>query len=104
MALTERFAGASKSEPFAQYIDARTQAIYCESVSDPLGNVTDIAALAKVAHAHGLPLIVDNTVPSPHLRALNLFTRLVNIGRAKSLARQHHAQAVEPRRASQSWR
>ena len=67
MGLTVRFADASKPESFAQHIDARTKAIYCESVGNPLGNVTDIAALAKVAHAHGLPLIVDNTVPSPYL-------------------------------------
>jgi O-acetylhomoserine (thiol)-lyase len=48
-------------------IDARTKAVYCESVGNPLGNVTDIAALAKVAHDAGVPLIVDNTVSSPYL-------------------------------------
>jgi O-acetylhomoserine (thiol)-lyase len=52
---------------FGKLIDARTKAVYCESVGNPLGNVTDIAALAAVAHAHGVPLIVDNTVPSPYL-------------------------------------
>ncbi|GAO22934.1 O-acetylhomoserine sulfhydrylase [Alicycliphilus sp. B1] len=41
--------------------------MFCESIGNPLGNVTDIRALADVAHAHGVPLIVDNTVPSPYL-------------------------------------
>jgi O-acetylhomoserine (thiol)-lyase len=48
-------------------MDDRTKAVFCESIGNPLGNVTDIAALAAVAHAHGVPLIVDNTVPSPYL-------------------------------------
>jgi O-acetylhomoserine (thiol)-lyase len=52
---------------FAALIDERTKAVYCESVGNPLGNVTDIGALAAVAHAAGVPLIVDNTVTSPYL-------------------------------------
>lgn len=62
-----RFADSSDPASFAQHIDDKTKAIYCESIGNPLGNVTDIAALAKVAHDHGIPLIVDNTVPSPYL-------------------------------------
>ena len=62
-----RFADAANPEGFAALIDARTKAVFCESIGNPLGNVTDIAVLAKVAHAHGVPLIVDNTVPSPYL-------------------------------------
>jgi len=62
-----RFADPEKPESFGALIDDRTKAIFCESIGNPLGNVTDIAALAEVAHAHGLPLIVDNTVPSPYL-------------------------------------
>ncbi|MBP7607494.1 MAG: aminotransferase class I/II-fold pyridoxal phosphate-dependent enzyme [Giesbergeria sp.] len=62
-----RFADAANPESFAALIDARTKAVFCESIGNPLGNVTDIAALAKVAHDHGVPLIVDNTVPSPYL-------------------------------------
>ena len=62
-----RFADPSKPESFAGLIDARTKAVFCESIGNPLGNVTDIAALAAVAHAKGVPLIVDNTVPSPYL-------------------------------------
>ena len=48
-------------------VDARTKAVYCESIGNPLGNVVDFAAFAEVAHAGGVPLIVDNTVPSPYL-------------------------------------
>ena len=62
-----RFADPRDPASFAQLIDARTKAVFCESIGNPLGNVTDIRALADVAHAHGVPLIVDNTVPSPYL-------------------------------------
>ena len=62
-----RFADPDKPETFGALIDERTKAIFCESIGNPLGNITDIAALAKVAHEHGVPLIVDNTVPSPYL-------------------------------------
>jgi len=62
-----RFADPADPASFAKLIDARTKAVYCESIGNPLGNVTDIAALAQVAHDHGVPLIVDNTVPSPYL-------------------------------------
>jgi O-acetylhomoserine (thiol)-lyase len=62
-----RFADYRDPASFAPLIDARTKAIYCESVGNPLGNITDFEALAAIAHAHGVPLIVDNTVPSPYL-------------------------------------
>lgn len=62
-----RFADPRDPASFAKHIDSRTKAVFCESIGNPLGNVTDIAALAKVAHEHGIPLIVDNTVPSPYL-------------------------------------
>lgn len=62
-----RFADASDPESFAPLIDERTKAIFCESIGNPLGNVTDLAVLAQIAHEHGVPLIVDNTVASPHL-------------------------------------
>ncbi|KVU58524.1 O-acetylhomoserine aminocarboxypropyltransferase/cysteine synthase family protein [Burkholderia cepacia] len=65
--ITTRFADPRDPASFAPLIDARTKAIFAESVGNPLGNVTDIAALAEVAHRHGIPLIVDNTVPSPYL-------------------------------------
>ena len=62
-----RFADARQPQSFAALIDQRTKAIFCESIGNPLGNVTDIERLAEIAHAHGIPLIVDNTVPSPYL-------------------------------------
>jgi O-acetylhomoserine (thiol)-lyase len=62
-----RFADARQPDSFAPLIDGRTKAIFCESIGNPLGNVTDFAKLAEIAHAHGIPLIVDNTVPSPYL-------------------------------------
>ncbi|MCZ8407008.1 aminotransferase class I/II-fold pyridoxal phosphate-dependent enzyme [Achromobacter sp. SIMBA_011] len=65
--ITTRFANPSDLAAFEAQIDERTKAIFAESVGNPLGNVTDIAALAELAHRHGLPLIVDNTVPSPYL-------------------------------------
>ncbi|KRC68226.1 Methionine gamma-lyase [compost metagenome] len=65
--ITTRFADPADLAAFEAQIDDRTKAIFAESVGNPLGNITDIAALAELAHRHGLPLIVDNTVPSPYL-------------------------------------
>ena len=62
-----RFADPDRPEDFAALIDDKTKAVFCESIGNPLGNVTDLARLAEVAHAAGVPLIVDNTVPSPLL-------------------------------------
>ena len=67
MGIQVRFADPRQPETFAKLIDERTKAVFCESVGNPLGNVTDFAKLAEIAHAHGVPLIVDNTVPSPYL-------------------------------------
>ncbi|MBN9525607.1 MAG: O-acetylhomoserine aminocarboxypropyltransferase [Alphaproteobacteria bacterium] len=52
---------------FAAAITPKTKAIFCESIANPGGIVTDLEALAKVAHDAGLPLIVDNTLASPYL-------------------------------------
>jgi O-acetylhomoserine (thiol)-lyase len=65
--ITTRFADHRDPASFEQLIDANTRAIYCESVGNPLGNITDFAALADIAHRHGIPLIVDNTVSTPYL-------------------------------------
>jgi len=65
--LTVKFADHRDPGAFERLIDARTRAIFCESVGNPAGNITDFGALADVAHRHGIPLIVDNTVPSPYL-------------------------------------
>ena len=61
------FVDGSKPDAFAAAIKPNTRAIYAESLGNPSMLVLDIAAVADVAHAHGLPLIIDNTVPSPML-------------------------------------
>jgi O-acetylhomoserine (thiol)-lyase len=62
-----RFADYREPESFGRLIDERTKAVYIESIGNPLGNITDIEKVAAIAHAHGVPLIVDNTVASPYL-------------------------------------
>ncbi|MFO7340596.1 MAG: aminotransferase class I/II-fold pyridoxal phosphate-dependent enzyme, partial [Lysobacteraceae bacterium] len=62
-----RFADYRDPGAFERLIDGRTKAVFVESIGNPRGNVTDIEAVAKVAHAHGVPLIVDNTVATPYL-------------------------------------
>ena len=54
-------------EDVEKLIDENTRAVYCESVGNPAGNVADIEGLARVAHKHGVPLIVDNTIATPVL-------------------------------------
>lgn len=65
--ITTRFADHRDPASFEPLIDDRTKAIFVESLGNPSGNITDIARIAEVAHRHGVPLIVDNTVPSPYL-------------------------------------
>ena len=65
--ITSKFADYRRPESFEPLIDARTKAIFVESLGNPQGNVTDIAAIAEIAHRHGIPLIVDNTVATPYL-------------------------------------
>jgi O-acetylhomoserine (thiol)-lyase len=62
-----RFADYRDMNALGTLIDARTKAVFCESIGNPAANVVDFGALAAVAHAHGVPLIVDNTVPTPYL-------------------------------------
>jgi O-acetylhomoserine (thiol)-lyase len=62
-----RFADYRRPDEFEPLIDARTKAIFVESLGNPQGNVTDISRFAELAHRHGIPLIVDNTVPTPYL-------------------------------------
>ena len=65
--ITVRFIDADDIDAVSANTDERTKAVFCESIGNPLGNVVDFAALADGAHAQGLPLIVDNTVPTPYL-------------------------------------
>jgi len=62
-----RFAESDHPDAIAALIDDQTRAVFCESVGNPAGNICDLAALADMAHAHGVPLIVDNTVATPIL-------------------------------------
>jgi len=65
--VTVRFAGTDQPAAIEKLIDDKTRAVFCESVGNPAGNICDIEALAHVAHKHGIPLIVDNTVATPIL-------------------------------------
>ena len=65
--VTVRFAESDQPGDIEKLVDGQTRAIYCESVGNPAGNICDIEALASLAHSHGVPLIVDNTVPTPIL-------------------------------------
>ena len=62
-----RFSADDHPESIAARIDQRTKAVFCETVGNPAGNVIDLAAVAEVAHARGVPVITDNTVATPLL-------------------------------------
>ena len=65
--LEVRMASFDDYERIESLIDGNTKAVYCESIGNPAGNVVDIAKLAEIAHRHGVPVIVDNTVATPYL-------------------------------------
>ncbi len=65
--IESRWVNADDTDAIASKIDSKTKAIFCESLGNPAGNIVDLEKLADVAHAHGIPVIVDNTVPSPYL-------------------------------------
>src|SRR3546814_9889204 len=67
MGWESRFVDADDPAAFAAAIDENTRAIFIESLANPGGVVTDIAAIAEVAHKAGVPLIVDNTMATPYL-------------------------------------
>ncbi|PMH44567.1 O-acetylhomoserine aminocarboxypropyltransferase [Vibrio sp. 10N.286.49.B3] len=62
-----RFAKDDKPESLAELIDDKTKAIFCESIGNPAGNIIDLERVAELAHAQGVPVIVDNTVATPAL-------------------------------------
>jgi O-acetylhomoserine (thiol)-lyase len=67
MGIEVRFADPENLDTMAALIDGKTKAVFCESLGNPAGNILDIEKVAEIAHAHGIPVIVDNTVPSPYL-------------------------------------
>lgn len=67
LGITVKFVDSRDPEAFAQAIDERTRALFCETVSNPALEVVDLEAVAAVAHARGLPLVVDSTFSTPYL-------------------------------------
>jgi O-acetylhomoserine (thiol)-lyase len=65
--VTVRFAPSDRAADIELLIDEATRAVFCETVGNPAGNICDVEAIAAVAHRHGVPLIVDNTVATPIL-------------------------------------
>jgi O-acetylhomoserine (thiol)-lyase len=65
--ITVRFVDPTDPENFAKAITPKTKALFCETVSNPSLHVTDLERVAEIAHAHGLPLIVDSTFTTPYL-------------------------------------
>jgi len=62
-----RFADPKNIDAMAALIDDRTKAVFCETIGNPAGNVIDLTAIADMAHSRGVPLMADNTVPTPYL-------------------------------------
>jgi O-acetylhomoserine (thiol)-lyase len=67
LGLSARFVDSNDPRNFERAIDSKTRALFCESVSNPALEVVDLEAVAAVAHAHGIPLIVDSTFSTPYL-------------------------------------
>ncbi len=67
MGIETRFIDGDNYEQIDSLVDDRTKAVFCESIGNPAGNVADLGKLAKLAHAKGIPVIVDNTVATPYL-------------------------------------
>lgn len=67
LGITTRFIDPENPEEIHAKIDDKTKAVFCESIGNPAGNIIDLQVMADIAHSHGVPLIVDNTVASPYL-------------------------------------
>ena len=65
--LESRFAESDAPEDLERLIDEGTRGVFCETVGNPAGNICDVEAIAEIAHRNGVPLVVDNTVPTPIL-------------------------------------
>ncbi len=61
------FVNPAKTENFAAAINEKTKAVFIETIGNPETNIVDIEAVARIAHQHGIPLIVDNTFGTPYL-------------------------------------
>ena len=67
MGIEVRFAPTDQAADLEKLIDDKTKAVFCESIGNPAGNIVDIEPIATMAHKHGVPVIVDNTVATPFL-------------------------------------
>lgn len=67
LGIETRFAKDDRAASLEQLIDAKTAAVFCETIGNPAGNIPDLEAITAMAHKHGVPVIVDNTVPTPVL-------------------------------------
>ena len=67
MGIEVRFIDAPNYDEITKLVDDKTKAVFCESIGNPAGNVADLGKISKIAHAQGIPVIVDNTVPTPYL-------------------------------------
>ena len=67
MGIETRFIDGANYDQITSLIDDKTKAVFCESIGNPAGNVADLEKIAELAHAKGVPVIVDNTVPTPYL-------------------------------------
>ena len=67
LGITVKFVNANKPEEIEAAIDDKTRAVFTETITNPSSEVMDLEAIAAVAHAHGLPMIVDSTFSTPHL-------------------------------------
>ena len=62
-----RFAADDHPDSLEKLIDDKTAAVYCETIGNPAGNIPDLEAISDMSHSHGVPVVVDNTVPTPVL-------------------------------------
>ncbi len=67
LGITVQIAASDQPEDVAALIDGNTRAVFCETIGNPAGNIIDLDAMAAMAHAHGVPLLVDNTIATPIL-------------------------------------
>ncbi|WP_439503392.1 O-acetylhomoserine aminocarboxypropyltransferase/cysteine synthase family protein [Methylophaga sp.] len=67
MGIEVRFASSDQAADLEKLIDGKTKAVFCESIGNPAGNIVDIEPIAIMAHKHGVPVIIDNTVATPAL-------------------------------------